>query len=58
MELYMHREVEVTIRYIPGSSRYVINGRQYSVTSTARFFTNLQQVKAWFGGVREDRLEG
>lgn len=54
----MYREMEVSIRYIPGSSRYVINGRQYSVVRTAKFFTNLQQVKAWFGGVREDTLEG
>lgn len=50
--------MEVSIRFILTSGRYVINGQLYSVTSNSRFFTDLQQVKAWFGGVQRDRLEG
>jgi hypothetical protein len=51
-------EVEIQIRYVPGNRRYTINREDYNLpSSTARFFTNLQQVKAWFGGAREDLMQ-
>ena len=52
------REDLVTIRYVPGIRRYIINDHVFDDVTGGRFFTNLQEVRAWFGGIREDQLEG
>jgi hypothetical protein len=47
----------VSISYVPAARRYLINDRVFNNVLGSRFFTNLQEVRAWFGGVKEDQLE-
>lgn len=45
------------ILYDTRENRYTINRQLYDMEQFTTFFTNLQQVKAWFGGVQLDKVE-
>ena len=53
----MYREVQLLILYDTRENRYTINRQLYDMEQFTTFFTNLQQVKAWFGGVQLDQVE-